>query len=121
MPILFNIGVTMKIHALFYLIFISLPIFANEFSHCNNLFVHGINNITSKKDAQTTQAFLWHRNCGSNFSSFSHQKLKTLEAGIFGYGSGSGKSLRSESETRISNWCEENKEEYSPDTACGGS
>ena len=86
----------------------SIMVNANE--SCDLLLQHGITNITRYQSAEHAVAYKWHKHCGLDFNSMSDAKVAKASATIFGYGGGSAGSNSNHQRTKLTKWCNENKQ-----------
>jgi hypothetical protein len=77
---------------------------------CNSLIAAGIRNVRSSKSQGAATAMKYYSNCGKNYASMSDAQLASVEATIYGEGSGSASYSRSQREERLNEWCVANKE-----------
>jgi hypothetical protein len=82
---------------------------AQDFSHCNALLQHGINNITRYQSAEHALAYKYHQNCGSDFNSMSDSRVRTAAVSVFGYGSGEASGNSSQMRASLKTWCDTNE------------
>ncbi len=82
---------------------------AQDFSHCNALVQHGMNNITTYQSAEHAIAYKYHQNCGSNFNAMSDARVRTAAVSVFGYGSGEASGNSSQMRESLKTWCTKNQ------------
>src|SRR5262245_27709914 len=83
--------------------------FAQE-STCNRILSLGFHNVKKKFGERASLYYKYKSYCGIDYSKWDDNQMIEASVDATGYGSMDGKYSRSQAETKLKSWCDNNKE-----------